>query len=94
LGAELPAAGNVSQQRLDDRAQEFPRIDERLTSRPHRFGYSAVIGEVSRAGVSGAGDFAAGAFANAHVPRARKVQLARDAGTPQCRWHGGRLGPC
>ncbi len=60
-----PAAGKVSQQRLDDRAQEFPRIDERLTSRPHRFGYSAVIGEVSRATVSGAGDFADGAFANA-----------------------------
>lgn len=26
---------------LDDRPQEFPRIDERLTTMPHRFGYTA-----------------------------------------------------
>jgi carotenoid cleavage dioxygenase len=35
----------VSQQRLDDRHQEFPRTDDRVTGRQHRFGYSAVIGE-------------------------------------------------
>ena len=44
-----PAAGKVAQQRLDDRGQEFPRIDDRIISRPHRYGYSAVIGEVVRA---------------------------------------------
>jgi carotenoid cleavage dioxygenase-like enzyme len=60
-----PAAGKVAQQRLDDRPQEFPRIDERITSRPHRYGYSAVIGEVTRATISPAGDFADGAFGNA-----------------------------
>ena len=33
-------AGKVFEERLDDRAQEFPRIDERLTGRRHRYGYS------------------------------------------------------
>jgi carotenoid cleavage dioxygenase len=33
-------AGTVFEERLDDRAQEFPRIDERLTGRRHRYGYS------------------------------------------------------
>ena len=42
-----PAAGKVTGQRLDDRPQEFPRVDERIVSRPHRYGYSAVIREVS-----------------------------------------------
>ncbi|MFA1540380.1 carotenoid oxygenase family protein [Actinomadura monticuli] len=35
-----PAAGTVAQETLDDRAQEFPRVDERLTSLPHRYGYT------------------------------------------------------
>ncbi len=60
-----PAAGKVSQQRLDDRPQEFPRIDERVTGRPHRYGYRAVIGAVGRATVSPSGDFADEAFSNA-----------------------------
>jgi carotenoid cleavage dioxygenase len=38
-------AGKVFEERLDDRAQEFPRIDERLTGRRHRYGYS-VAGEL------------------------------------------------
>jgi carotenoid cleavage dioxygenase-like enzyme len=59
-----PAAGKVAQQRLDDRWQEFPRVDDRVVSRAHRYGYSAVIGQVARA-VTAAGDFADGAFANA-----------------------------
>lgn len=59
-----PAAGKVTQQRLDDRWQEFPRVDDRVVSRAHRYGYSAVIGQVARA-VTAAGDFADGAFANA-----------------------------
>ena len=41
-----PAAGTVAQQTLNDRAQEFPRVDDRVISRPHRYGYSAMIGEV------------------------------------------------
>ena len=60
-----PGAGNVSGRRLDDRLQEFPRVDERVVSRPHRYGYSAVIGDVSRATISLSGDFADQAFANA-----------------------------
>lgn len=34
------ARGIVGQSRLDDRTQEFPRIDERLTGRRHRYGYT------------------------------------------------------
>jgi carotenoid cleavage dioxygenase-like enzyme len=60
-----PAAGQVTRRPLDDRLQEFPRVDERVVSRPHRYGYSAVIGEVSRATISLAGDFADQAFGNA-----------------------------
>jgi carotenoid cleavage dioxygenase-like enzyme len=59
-----PAAGKVTQQRLHDRWQEFPRVDDRVVSRPHRYGYSAVIGEVNRA-MTGAGDFSDDAFTNA-----------------------------
>jgi len=59
-----PAAGKVTQQRLDDRGQEFPRVDDRIISRPHRYGYSAVIGEVTRA-ITATGDFGDDAFTNA-----------------------------
>ncbi|WP_306364898.1 carotenoid oxygenase family protein [Nocardia sp. CC227C] len=34
------AAGTVRESRLDDRSQEFPRIDERLVGRRHRYGYT------------------------------------------------------
>jgi len=60
-----PAAGKVAQQRLDDRPQEFPRTDERVIGRRHRYGYSAVIGVVDHATISPSGDFADGAFSNA-----------------------------
>jgi carotenoid cleavage dioxygenase-like enzyme len=60
-----PAVGKVIGSHLDDRLQEFPRVDERALSRPHRFAYSAVIGEVSRATISFGGDFADHAFGNA-----------------------------
>ncbi|MEW1841394.1 carotenoid oxygenase family protein [Nonomuraea angiospora] len=36
-----PAAGKVRQTRLDDRPQEFPRMDERRTGRPYRYGYTS-----------------------------------------------------
>ena len=39
-----PTARKVTTRRLDDRPQEFPRIDDRLLGRPHRYGYSAMIG--------------------------------------------------
>jgi carotenoid cleavage dioxygenase len=35
------AAAKVSEQRLDERAIEFPRIDERRTGAPARYGYAA-----------------------------------------------------
>ncbi|MFD8495022.1 carotenoid oxygenase family protein [Amycolatopsis sp. NPDC059657] len=34
------AAGKVIEERLDDRGQEFPRVDERLVGSRHHFGYS------------------------------------------------------
>ncbi|MGH3206184.1 MAG: carotenoid oxygenase family protein [Trebonia sp.] len=60
-----PAAGKVTAQRLDDRAQEFPRVDDRVIGRPHRYGYSAVIGEVSQAILQPDGDLPDRAFGNA-----------------------------
>jgi len=36
--------GKVLEERLDDRGQEFPRIDERLVGRQHRFGYAVRFG--------------------------------------------------
>lgn len=35
-----PAAGKVLQETVDDRPQEFPRVDERLSTRRHRYGYT------------------------------------------------------
>jgi carotenoid cleavage dioxygenase len=40
-----PAAGKVTTQVIDDRAQEFPRVDERVVGRRHRYGYSAMLDE-------------------------------------------------
>ncbi|MCX2729251.1 carotenoid oxygenase family protein [Saccharopolyspora sp. NFXS83] len=36
--------GTVREERLDDRAQEFPRVDERLLGRRHRYGYAPAVG--------------------------------------------------
>jgi carotenoid cleavage dioxygenase-like enzyme len=38
-------AGKVHEEQLDDRPIEFPRVDERLVSLPHRYGYSAGFGQ-------------------------------------------------
>lgn len=40
-----PRQPRVSEQRLDDQGQEFPRIDERLTGAQHRYGYSVMVEE-------------------------------------------------
>ncbi|MEY2421550.1 MAG: carotenoid cleavage oxygenase [Acidimicrobiaceae bacterium] len=47
-------AGKVLEERLDDRGQEFPRVDERLVGRRHRFGYAtaAALDEDIEAGGS------------------------------------------
>jgi len=42
-------AGKVREERLDDRAQEFPRIDERLAGRRHRYGYAPLFADVPEA---------------------------------------------
>jgi carotenoid cleavage dioxygenase len=34
------SGGKVLEERLDDRGQEFPRVDERLVGRRHRYGYT------------------------------------------------------
>lgn len=39
------AAGSVSEQQLSEAAEEFPRVDERVVSRPHRYGYCASLTE-------------------------------------------------
>ncbi len=83
-----PAAGKVTQQRLDDRGQEFPRVDDRVISRPHRYGYSAIIGEDTRA-ITAAGDFADDAFTNASSgttwPAARSRRMSSAATPPRAR---------
>jgi carotenoid cleavage dioxygenase len=38
-------AGKVIEERLDDRGQEFPRVDERVVGRRHRYGYAAAAGQ-------------------------------------------------
>lgn len=38
------ATGKVVEERLDDVSAEFPRVDERLVGRPHRYGYTASFG--------------------------------------------------
>ena len=47
------AAGKVREHRFDEHSQEFPRYDERLTGRRHRYGYAAgVVAEGVRTGDS------------------------------------------
>jgi carotenoid cleavage dioxygenase len=40
-----PASGRIHEEVIDDRGQEFPRLDERLTGRKHRYGYGAAFGD-------------------------------------------------
>ena len=69
------ADGKVRESRFDDRAQEFPRVDERLVGKRHRYGYAPAIGE----GIAGGDallkhDFSA--VAPRHAPSARKRRWA------------------
>lgn len=36
--------GRVHEERIDDRPQEFPRVDERRVGRPYRYGYTPEVG--------------------------------------------------
>ena len=38
-----PSGGPVKESRLDDHSQEFPRHDERLVGRKHRYGYGTAF---------------------------------------------------
>lgn len=40
-----PSANRVTEQRLDDVPVEFPRIDDAVAGRPHRYGYCTRLGE-------------------------------------------------
>ena len=44
--------GKVAEERIDDTGQEFPRVDERLVGRRHRYGYSVGISETRRDSLS------------------------------------------
>ena len=39
------ADGKVRESRVDDRGQEFPRVDERRVGKRHRFGYAPTVGD-------------------------------------------------
>jgi carotenoid cleavage oxygenase len=39
------ADGKVRESRIDDRGQEFPRVDERRVGKRHRYGYAPAVGE-------------------------------------------------
>ena len=46
------ADGKVRESRFDDRRQEFPRVNERLFGKRHRYGYAPAFGD----GMTGTGD--------------------------------------
>ncbi|GAB3984078.1 carotenoid oxygenase family protein [Actinoallomurus acanthiterrae] len=88
-----PAAGKLSSQRVDDRPQEFPRVDERLVSEPHRYGYTVSAAELLRTkageallkhdymtGVAEVREFAAGAAVGEAVFAPRSPDAAEDDG--------------
>ncbi len=44
------ADGKVRESRFDDRAQEFPRVDERVVGKRHRYGYAAGFDDAKGSG--------------------------------------------
>ena len=60
------ADGKVRESRFDDRGQEFPRVDERLVGKRHRYGYAPTVGEA----FTGAGDLLKHDFAGGNTPNA------------------------
>ncbi|MFF3332497.1 carotenoid oxygenase family protein [Streptomyces sp. NPDC002888] len=57
--------GRVRTRTLDDRPQEFPRVNEALVSRQHRYGYSAASAEMTLAYLAADGTPPDRAFGNA-----------------------------
>jgi carotenoid cleavage dioxygenase len=74
-----PSAGKVIEEQIDDRPQEFPRVDERVVGLRHRYGYTVAIDQ----GQQGAFEFRGGSV------------LRHDlvAGTTQARTLGGGRAP-
>jgi hypothetical protein len=44
------ADGKVRESRIDDRGQEFPRVDERLVGKRHRYGYAPAFADENNGG--------------------------------------------
>ncbi|RKN40837.1 carotenoid oxygenase family protein [Streptomyces hoynatensis] len=61
------ARGRVHIRRLDDRPQEFPRVNESLVSRRHRYGYSAAAAEMTAAYLAAEEEVPDRAFGNALI---------------------------
>lgn len=57
------ADGKVRESRFNDRSQEFPRVDERLVGKRHRYGYAPTVGE----GLTSAGDLLKHDFAGGNT---------------------------
>src|SRR5262249_10118185 len=77
------ASGKAREERIDDRGQELPRVDERVVGRRHRFGYS--VGFVNSESVMFKHDYAAGSSEARHLGGAESgeavfVPRAPDAG--------------
>ncbi|PBC65862.1 dioxygenase [Streptomyces sp. Tue6028] len=61
------AHGRVRTRTLDDRPQEFPRVNETLVSRRHRYAYTAAAADLTLAYLTADGDPPDRAFANALI---------------------------
>ena len=68
-------------------------MDDRLISRAHRYGYSAVIGEVGQATISLTGDFADEAFGNALLKHDLAAGTVQRTIRPRRDRRRGRLRP-
>ncbi|MEU6065617.1 carotenoid oxygenase family protein [Streptomyces sp. NPDC047082] len=77
--------GRVRQRTIDDRPQEFPRVNEALVSRRHRYGYSAAAADLTLAYLTHDGNPPDRAFSNALIKHdllrgtAQVHRLPRDA---------------
>ncbi|OLR94030.1 carotenoid oxygenase family protein [Actinokineospora bangkokensis] len=76
------ASGKVTQSTVDDRPQEFPRVDERLTGRRHRYGYSISFGSGGRADTLLKHDFQSGSQLRRHFPGAAIGEFTFQPRTP------------
>lgn len=85
------ADGKVRESRIDDRGQEFPRVDERLVGRRHRYGYAPSFGDADNGtnrlhkhdfigGRSATRSFGAGKHLGEFVFQPRSADSAEDDG--------------